>query len=239
MFYFLYQTTNLVNQKIYVGVHKTLDLNDGYLGSGNYLRRAIRKHGITNFKRGVLEYFDSQERMFAREVEVVNLAFVSRKDTYNMSVGGYGGSISLNRKPFTGSHTLEAKEKIGKAQLGVRKTEATIAKLIANSFSKREPEKQKEHAKIAGAKRWDLDEGQLQESKEKISNSLKTRNASLKEKGIDHHLVGFVRPKIDCPYCDVSGSKNVMLRWHFDNCKFKNMVYESEVYEPLSCEDSY
>lgn len=32
MHYTVYQTTNLINSKIYVGVHATEDLNDSYLG---------------------------------------------------------------------------------------------------------------------------------------------------------------------------------------------------------------
>jgi hypothetical protein len=32
MFYYLYEITNKVNDKIYVGVHKTSDLNDGLYG---------------------------------------------------------------------------------------------------------------------------------------------------------------------------------------------------------------
>ena len=36
MKYIVYQTTNLINNKIYIGVHKTVnpDIFDGYIGNG-------------------------------------------------------------------------------------------------------------------------------------------------------------------------------------------------------------
>lgn len=35
MKYIVYKTTNLINNKIYVGVHRTNpDINDGYIGCG-------------------------------------------------------------------------------------------------------------------------------------------------------------------------------------------------------------
>ena len=91
MFYYLYQITNLVNNKIYVGVHKTKNLNDGYMGSGKVIKDAIAKHGIDNFKKDILEYFDNSDAMYAREKEVVTDDFLLREDVYNLRRGGDGG----------------------------------------------------------------------------------------------------------------------------------------------------
>ena len=39
----IYKTTNLINGRFYVGMHKTNDLDDGYMGSGKMIQRAIKK----------------------------------------------------------------------------------------------------------------------------------------------------------------------------------------------------
>ena len=43
MYHYLYKVTNTSNQKYYIGVHSTTDLNDGYLGSGVAIKEAILK----------------------------------------------------------------------------------------------------------------------------------------------------------------------------------------------------
>lgn len=97
MIYYLYKITNLVNNKIYVGVHKTKNINDGYMGSGKVIKDSIRKYGIDNFRKDILEYFDNSEFMYAREKELVTNEFLLREDVYNLRRGGYGGFDYINK----------------------------------------------------------------------------------------------------------------------------------------------
>lgn len=102
--YIVYETTNIVNGKIYVGVHKTNTAEfDGYLGSGTYLDNAVKKYGKDNFTRRTLFSLPSSDSAYAKEAEIVNEEFLNRNDVYNMALGGNLGDETgwdkVNRSP--------------------------------------------------------------------------------------------------------------------------------------------
>lgn len=97
--YIVYLTTNLVNGKIYVGLHKTEDPDkfDGYIGNGIYVTQpytyehaktafqcAVKKYGPKNFKRTVLAVFNTESEASDLEEQIVNESFLARDDVYNM-----------------------------------------------------------------------------------------------------------------------------------------------------------
>ncbi len=98
MHYYLYEIRNVLSGKIYVGVHKAKSLNDGYMGSGKVIKRAIEKHGLENFTKAILETFDDSTAMYAREKEVVTDEFLAREDVYNLRRGGHGGFDHINKE---------------------------------------------------------------------------------------------------------------------------------------------
>ena len=59
MYYgFVYITTNLINNKKYIGKRKIRNVKSDstYLGSGKDLKKDIELYGAENFKRDILEY---------------------------------------------------------------------------------------------------------------------------------------------------------------------------------------
>lgn len=94
--YTVYRITNKINDNTYVGVHKTTDPNDGYMGSGTVIRRAIEKYGIENFEKEILYVFDNPEDMYKMESELVDSSFLTNENTYNLNIGGFGGFEYIN-----------------------------------------------------------------------------------------------------------------------------------------------
>ncbi|WZW72986.1 homing endonuclease [Vibrio phage TCU-VP03-AIR1] len=90
MFYTVYKITNLINGRIYVGVHKTENLEDDYMGSGKLIKRAIKKYGVDNFTREYIAIFDNADDMYNMESVIVDESFIQSNDTYNISLGGNG-----------------------------------------------------------------------------------------------------------------------------------------------------
>jgi len=127
MYYIVYKVTNRLNSKFYIGVHATEDLNDSYLGSGIAIMRAVKRYGADNFDKEILHNYLCIEDMFAKEKEIVNEAFVTRRDTYNMCLGGEGsrghvmskeGKEALCRLRTGSQHSDETKKKMSESHKG-------------------------------------------------------------------------------------------------------------------------
>lgn len=107
--YFIYMTTNLINNMKYIGYHYGYE-KDTYLGSGTYILRAIKQYGRNNFKREILEFCTSKEDAFEKEkywIKYYNA--VNDKMFYNFSEGGEKDSGWECAHKWQKEHPEEAK----------------------------------------------------------------------------------------------------------------------------------
>lgn len=148
-FYTVYQTTNLVNGKIYIGKHTTTNPDDGYYGSGRALNRAIAKYSKESFVKEILFLGFTEEDAYWFEEILVDAEFIKRADTYNEIPGGkgsvagelnqnYGRVISdeerLHRSKVRtgmkiGPYSDEARHRMSVGQTGKKYSQATRDKM--------------------------------------------------------------------------------------------------------------
>lgn len=104
MKYIVYITKNTVNDKRYIGVHKTKDpeVFDGYIGCGCYINKpssynnpitpfqhAVKKYGPSKFIRTIIKVFNNEEDAYNLEAELVTKDIVRSKNYYNVALGGF------------------------------------------------------------------------------------------------------------------------------------------------------
>ena len=194
MFYYLYKITNLVNNKVYIGVHKTTNMDDGYMGSGKIIKQAIKKYGLSNFRKEILEKFDNCESMLNRESEIVNEEFLSMDNVYNVKLGGSGGFDYINKNKL--NLTKEILEKRGKSIsehfennprmigtfTGKNHTENT--KLVISEKRKLFFENGGQHPKGMADKKHN------EKTKKHLSEIMKLNSSLIGKKGLDHPAGG-------------------------------------------------
>lgn len=172
MFYTVYKITNTLNDRFYIGMHKTDNLDDGYMGSGKLIRLAIEKYGLDKFKKEILHVFDNEEDMKNKERELVVLS----EKSYNLCDGGMGGFGYINRSnipKFAGkSHTQSTKDKISDRLKGNK-----------NTFGRPLTE---EHKKKIGIAMSQTLKGQTktEEHKKKISEAIKLKHQQRKNASV-------------------------------------------------------
>lgn len=145
MGYYIYMTTNLINNKKYIGQHKG-SIKDNYLGSGILLKKAIEKYGEENFKKEILCQCSTREEADKKEKEYISLYnAVNNKDFYNLAEGGSKGDGWRACKRYFQANPQKAQEVYKKNGERLQNWKIT------------HPEEYKEKALapfLAGSKRW-------------------------------------------------------------------------------------
>ncbi len=92
--YTVYKITNTINGKYYIGVHKTTNPYDSYIGSGLAIKNAIKKYGKENFYKEILLITECKKEAYLFEHKLTENYIVA--DSYNMKRGGVGGFTREN-----------------------------------------------------------------------------------------------------------------------------------------------
>ena len=124
-YYGIYKITNLLNGKMYIGQHTTSNIDDGYMGSGKIILRALKKYGKDNFRKEWLMFCEDEEELNYMERVYVDQTWVDRSDTYNLNLGGdYQRMSNQTRKKLSDSHkgktfSEEHKRKLSESHKGI------------------------------------------------------------------------------------------------------------------------
>jgi len=90
MYYYIYKITNINTGRFYIGSHKTTNLDDGYFGSGLYLKRSIKKYGKDSFIKENIVYCNNAKHMLHKETEI--LQKYKSNPVYNLKFCSSGGN---------------------------------------------------------------------------------------------------------------------------------------------------
>ena len=175
--YTVYKVTNLINHKYYIGVHKTNNPYDAYMGSGLAIKEAIRKYGLASFIKEILFVTEDKQEAYAKEKELT--VDFDKNTNYNMKQGGIGGWTKEAAANGGRSVSFENKSKSGKKSF--------ILKRGIHSLSSEE----KSHfGRIGGLN--NKGKPKSQEHKDKLSAALKGKKykqrfcSSMGEQAVDN-----------------------------------------------------
>lgn len=241
---YIYKTTCLINSKVYIGMSTKDDEN--YLGSGSVIKSAIKKYGKKNFKRDILEYCDTFEKLCEREIYWVEYyKNLLKEDCYNVSSGGKGGNwkmwmsedrinevlsnfkkaSDLKKGKYSSwnkgiKYSEDMIEKLSRAHKGKKQSKQTVEKRVSKLIGKKRNEEQKQN--LSKSLKAVYSNGFSKEHKMKLSQSRK--GAIMPEE--TKQKLKKEKVKVECPYCKKIGGYPVMKRYHFENCKLSKQCTE-------------
>ncbi len=112
----VYEITNIVNGKIYVGAskdglsrwkeHQRIS-NRTNLSTDDYFHNSMKKHGISSFKFEIFKEFETDEEAFAAEVTRITELKNLNKQLYNIHPGGNGCYTLTEKQRLSRSERLK------------------------------------------------------------------------------------------------------------------------------------
>ena len=224
---YIYKITNNIDGKIYIGQKKSSFIVEDYYGSGLYITRAIKKYGVNNFTRDILEWCESKEALNEKEIYWISkLDATNRKVGYNISTGGNGGNLgpeviqkmaaSMRGK----KHTEATKRKISESTKGHATSEQTRKKISDANKGEKCYWYGKKHSAETRKKIGDAHRGKQRSAEARLKNSL--AHTGEKHPNWGKHLSQETREKI--------GNANRGRKMSQEHCEILKKSFENRIY---------
>lgn len=194
MKHYCYKIINKLNQHYYIGRRSyagEMIEEDTYFGSGKRLKDAIKKYGIENFEKIILEEFNDLEALIEAEKALITEKEVKDPNCYNIACGGHGGYTFYENRIYT--HTEERKNKISIANKGRKRPD--VSERFKNGLN------------------------QYWKGKTRSNEDRAKKSAAAKQNILLGKHAGTIM--LTCPHCGKTTNTGNAKRWHFDNCKAK------------------
>lgn len=230
MYHYIYKTTSQ-SGKYYIGRHSTKNLEDGYLGSGKWVRGITDKTTLT---KEILEFFDSFEELKDAESRYIseNIGREGCMNFNNSSVGFASGLLNP-------AHSKEERERrsirasgennpMKNPEVAAKAATSQRGKIPVNKGVPMTPEqKRKVSEGRTGCKYSEEGKRKLSESRKKQYEEGSREVPSFA--GFAHsedtkeqmRKMALDRPKFNCPHCGKDADLGNFNRWHGDKCKMK------------------
>jgi hypothetical protein len=233
MYYIIYEITNTKNGMKYIGKHITENIHDGYMGSGLYLKKAIKKYGKNTFRKEILFTFDNEVDMENKEKELVNKNIILDDNYYNISLGGQGGITVLYPDHPMYNDTCK---KISEAQKKRKKQVSEITKELhkqkkVGMYGKKQSDNQKQvvSAKLKGVPKNIKSVEKQKQSLMKTLNSDGYIHPNTGRKATPEQLKRMSeetrnRPKKTCGYCNKILDPANYAKYHGEKCNKKKSI---------------
>jgi len=241
----IYITTNIINNKIYIG-QCDVNCRKHYLGGGLYLKRAINKYGFKNFANKTILLCEDDCADYY-EVKLIQLYNSQNLQVgYNIANGGksIGKQSAVTKEKLKGIfigktyEDLYGKEKSDRirrkqsvARTGKSRSIETRKKDSIGKIGNKNPMYNtsiykiwlKKYGKeVANIKYTQMIEKQSKSSKGKTKSEIHKKNISVATKNVMKNL-----PKYECEFCQKFVTRGILKQWHY-NGKCKNRSIKNE-----------
>lgn len=236
-FHYIYKITRIDDSgKFYIGMHSTDNLDDGYFGSGQLLKKSIKKYGAEMHIKEILEFLPSRKELKDRERQLITEELLADKRCMNLMLGGEGGWSHIELR---GDKNPMRRPEIAKKVSDSLKASITPEDRLARSKRMStiraamtvQPRQGKFHSAESkalmslnrcGKGGWSkgLKLGpDSQETKDKKRQAALTRVAAGYDMGALSRGIIKILKEVQCPHCGLKGKGPNMTRYHFDKCK--------------------